>query len=381
MNSIVIHAWSVKFDGNNYYLPYTHWVYLNEIVKYYNEISLISSVTQIKGANNSDLVSIKNFRNVSVIDLPPSNSYVKTIKYFYSYLKVYKNLKNYGTVYTRYPIPFGWLQKLYCSGAKRIIHFVGDPIDAAKNNPNFSLIKKKLLVTLFKPEHMLYLWACKGARVYTNGHHLAERLKREGISAIPLISTTLNAEDFFWEDNKIIDPVAPKILYVGYLRKAKGVETVISTFRLLKEIYPEACLNIVGDGEFKNELQKIANNYNLKDITFFGHIDNRKILNDIIRSNDIFCFASLSEGSPRVILEAMANNINIISTPVGSLPKTFLNGEEILYADFNNEEMFLEKIIKLLNDPELAYNLRLNAYNKAKNYTIESFLNKIFHVP
>ena len=73
-------------------------------------------------------------------------------------------------------------------------------------------------------------------------------------------------------------------------------------------------------------------------VTFLGHVDNRIQLNEILRNNDIFCFASLSEGSPRVILEAMANVINIVSTAVGSLPTIFENEKDILFADFNDEK-------------------------------------------
>lgn len=376
---ILIHAWAVHSHGFNYYLPYTHWVYLNEIVNYYDEVSLLSPVICISNASKQGLVSLKNFHNVSVIPLPSSTNYINTIKYFFSYLKVYRKLDNFDTVYARYPVPFGWLQKRFFKSSKRIIHFVGDPIDAAKANPNFSKIKKFLLITFFKPEHTMYLWACKGATVYTNGYHLSERLKKQGISAIPLISSTLNKDDFFYEKEKVIDFLAPKLLYIGYLRKAKGVETVLKSFNLVKEKYPKASLTIVGSGEFEGELSKMVSDFQLKDVAFLGHVDNRMKLNEIIRAHDIFCFASLSEGSPRVILEAMANGINVVSTPVGSLPHIFKDNEDILFAGFNNENLFVAKISELINNNQLAQSLRLKAFKKIQNFTIESFLKKIFY--
>ncbi|CAM3389158.1 glycosyltransferase family 4 protein [Aequorivita lipolytica] len=377
--SILIHAWSIHYDGLSHYLPYTHWVYLNEIVNYYNKVSLLSPVISNSNASKESLVSIKDFHNVSVVPLPASTSYVNTIKHFLSYLKIYRRLTNYHTAYARYPVPFGWLQKLFLKDSNRIIHFVGDPIDAAKNNPNFSVLKKTLLTTFFRPEHSMYLWACKGAKVYTNGYHLAERLEKQGISAIPLISSTLNEDDFFFNDNKVIDSQKPKLLYLGYLRKAKGVETVINAYKKLKEKCPNASLTIVGSGEFEVQLKKIVSDYKLTNVRFLGHVDNRLKLNEIIRDHDIFCFASLSEGSPRVILEAMANGINVVSTPVGSLPRVFKDDVEILFADFNDENQFFEKISRLLNDRELTNSLRLNAFNKVKNFTIESFIKKIFY--
>ena len=176
---------------------------------------------------------------------------------------------------------------------------------------------------------------------------IKEKLSKQNIHSIPLISSTLNDNDFYF-DKKIINPAKPRLIYVGYLRKTKGVETIIKTFILLKKEYPEAELTIVGTGELECFLQDIIKKSGIDNITFTGHIDDRNNLNKLLRRNDIFCFGSLSEGSPRVVLEAMANGLVVVSTPVGSLPNTFIDGQEILFADFNNEQKFCEKIISLI---------------------------------
>lgn len=229
------------------------------------------------------------------------------------------------------------------------------------------------------PEHFLYLWACKGAYIYTNGFHLAKRLEKQGVRAKPLISSTLNKHDFYFDKNKIINSLAPKIIYVGYLRKAKGVETVINAFLLLLMNYPNAELSVVGSGEFECELKQMVVEKNISNVNFFGHIDERKKLNNLLRTHDIFCFASMSEGSPRVILEAMANGLNVISTPVGSLPYVFKENEHVLYADFCNPEMFKLKIEELLNNGENAQKIRLAAFEQVHKFTIENFLNTVFN--
>lgn len=375
---LLIHAWTVHFDGIHYYLPYTHWIYLSEIVFFYSEVSLLSPVIKNEKAGEIGLVCLKEFKNVSIVPLPASSGYIEAIRYFPMYYRAYRKLKGVDTFYARYPVPFGWLQKLFFKRSRRIIHFVGDPVDAAKSNPNFSQLKKLLLLAFFQPEHKMYLWACKGAEVYTNGYHLAERLKNQGISARPLISSTLKEGDYYYDENKIIDECLPKILYIGYLRKAKGVETVIKAFKILKTKYSGASLTVVGSGESESQLEKMVSDYKLEGVSFLGHIDNRSQLNRIIRQHDIFCFASLSEGSPRVILEAMANGINVVSTPVGSIPSIFIDGEDILFADFNDEEMFSNKMIELIKNRKLAADTRQRSYRKVKGYTIKSFIKDIF---
>ena len=378
MSSIVLHAWTLHKKDSKYYLPYTHWVYLNEITKYYDDICLLSPVNLVF-TDDSKFESIEVFSNVSVYELPYSTGYIDAIKYFFKYVKGYSILsKKYNKVYARYPIPFGWLQMFYFKRKERIIHFVGDPIDTIINNPNFSSVKKILYRVFFTPEELMFNYACKKAIVYTNGFHIAEKLKNRNVFSIPVISSTLSEKDFFIDD-KEIDKDAPKVVYVGYLRKAKGVDVVLKAFSRLVNEKPKSQLTIVGTGELETSLREIVISNNIKNVSFTGHIDSRDRLNVLLRENNIFCFASVSEGSPRVVLEAMANGLVVLSTPVGSLPTTFKNEEEILFADFNDSEDFYSKMMKLSDDDNLYKELRKNGHNKVKEFTIDEFIKTIFY--
>lgn len=376
MKSILVHAWALHKNNNKYYLPYTHWIYLNEIVKYYDRVVLLSPV--FRGSSETHLFQEIEFNNIEVYELPFSKNYLGAVRYFLSYLRAYQKIsKNINVGYARYPVPFGWLQYFYFKKKRRIIHFVGDPIDTIVNNPNLSHVKKGLYKFFFKPEHNLYLEACNGADVYTNGSHLAEKLLKSGIQAKALVSSTLNDNDFYFDENKILGDT-PKIIYVGYLRKAKGVETVIKSFGLLQKKFPNAILKIVGHGEMESELQNLVKDLNIDNVYFLGHIDNRNDLNNLLRSCDIFAFASLSEGSPRVILEAMANGLAIVSTPVGSLPSTFVADKEIIFSKYNNEIDFANRLIEISSNEVKFNNLRKNSYNRVKEYKIDNFLKQIF---
>lgn len=379
MPAILIQAWVVHKSENRYFLPYTHWVYLKEIVKYYDKVTLLSPVKQDKDAERSGMLALDEFSNVNIHELPYSNTYVSAVKNISHYRKAYKALKGYDTIYARYPAPFGWMGKMYHRNKKRIVHFVGDPIDAARSNPNFSFLRKATLISFFMPEHLAYLWACKGARIFTNGHHLKDKLSKWKLDATAVVSSTLSEKDFFFDENKVVNENALKFLYVGYLRKAKGVETVIRAFKEVKEKHPGAVFNIVGSGEFEKELRELASQLGIDgSINFLGHIDDRDKLNSLLRENDFFLFGSLSEGSPRVVLEAMANGINVISTPVGSLPTVFEDKKELLFAGFNDVADFHKKIESLVTDSTLRNALRKNAYNKVRDFTIEQFIRKIF---
>lgn len=379
MKKLLIHAWSVQKKNNHYYLPYTHWIYLQEIIKYFDEIVLLSPCKYLKETEETKYININSLGNIQIYELPSySGGYISSIKYFLHYLNAYKSIKEITVYYARYPTPFGWLQKLFGKNKKRIIHYVGDPIDAAKKNPNFSFWKKKLFINGFYLENCLYDLACKGAKVFTNGHHLSEKLFIKGIKATPLISSTLTEKDFYFKE-KDITPETTKFIYLGYLRTAKGIETIISAFALYNEIYPNSTLTIIGSGELDKKLKKTILDNNIKNVTFLGMINDRDRINHELRKSDIFLFGSLSEGSPRVILEAMANGLAVISTPVGSLPNLFINKYDIIFSDFKNSHDFLEKMLYLTKDNKKYNNIRLASYNKVKNITINSFIKEIFH--
>ena len=262
--SILIHAWTLHKIDNHYFIPYTHWIYLNEIIKYFDKVCLLSPVNK-KSKNEDQFESIKEFKNVVVYELPFSNRYIDAVKYFFFYKKAYKKLASkYDEVYARYPVPFGWLQQSYFKNKNKIIHYVGDPIDTIIKNPNLSGLKKYFYRTFFKPENFLYTKACKKASVYTNGYHMSKKLNKKGVKSIPLVSSTLNKNDFYFDKNKVINKESPKIIYVGYLRKAKGVETVINSFSILQKEKPNSSLTIVGKGESEALLKNIVKKIKLK---------------------------------------------------------------------------------------------------------------------
>lgn len=383
MKNIIIHAWTVHKQNGEYFLPYTHWIYLQQIVQYYDEVCLLSPVNTRPLPQGQKLFSLAEFDNVWINELPHSgDSYIAAARHFISYYGAYKKLHTkFDKVYVRYPVPFGWLSRLFFKADKRTIHFVGYPLEVAKLNPEWSRIKKLVIPLLFMPEHMLYVWACKNARVFTNGHHISDTLAKKGVNATAVTSSTLTDGDFYFDTNKKIEPETLKLLHIGYLRKWKIVDVIIKAFALVQKKYPQATLTIVGDGVCRAQLEQLSVLMGLgQSVRFEPHASRREDLLAYLRSHDIFCFSSISEGSPRVILEAMANGINVVSTPVGSLPFVFKDNEDIVFADFNNEQDFAAKIIQLAQDEDLAYSIRYKACCKTENFTIETFIRTVFGV-
>lgn len=380
-DKILIQAWTVYKSDNSYYIQHSHAAYINSIKKFYKQIYLISPVNRSSGQEvNSYSKLDESF--ITILELPYIDNYFKAYKYFFNYIRLYSSIRNleFDTVYSRFPNPFGWLQMFYYN-EDRVVHYVGDPIDTVLKNSKINPFIKYTKVFLFIPEYVLFLLSSlKADKVFTNGHHIANKLKKLRINAKPLISTTLTEEDLFNKDSTIsINNNCIKLLYVGYLRKAKGVDILINALNILNRKYPNKfSLTIVGSGEEAENLIQLASKYNVK-VEFTGHIDDREQLNSVMRKHDIFCFASLSEGSPRVILEALASGLFVITTPVGSLPYVFKENIDLLYFDFNNAISLSNQVLRICGDVNLQRKLRSNIKEKIKTFKIDNFIQEAFN--
>ena len=379
-NSILIQAWGIYENNNKYYIEYTHAIYLRTIIEHYKNIDLVSPVTltnDFKKLNNYVLLDDIS-KNISVHKLPALKSYFSAYKNFIKYIKLYYSLRKieFDTVYTRFPSPFGWLQMFFFEN--RVVHFVGDPIDTVLKNNKIGFFRSTLKVLFFLPEYIMFILTCYGnVKVFTNGFHISKKLKKFGITAKPLISTTLICSDFYCKEI-LKNPKNIKLLYAGYLRKAKGVDVVINAFKLLADEFPSTfSLCIVGQGEDELFLKNLVDSLHIE-VSFLGHIDDRDALNNIMRESDIFCFASLSEGSPRVILEAIANGLSVITTPVGSLPYVFKDKQDLLFFNFNDPKDLARKVTSLAFNYEVRKELNESAYKKVQGFKIESFVKEVF---
>jgi len=130
--------------------------------------------------------------------------------------------------------------------------------------------------------------------------------------------TTGDRDKIFKEFN--VSPESTLIVTCGRLHKQKGIEFLIDALSSLT-FSPSHffTLLIIGDGPERKNLERKVKKLGLeKKVIFTGwRTDSQKI----ISCCDIFILPSLWEGTPNVILEAMAYGKPIIATSVGGVPE------------------------------------------------------------
>jgi glycosyltransferase involved in cell wall biosynthesis len=151
------------------------------------------------------------------------------------------------------------------------------------------------------------------------------------------------------------------LLSVGRLSREKGHIDLMSAFRHLQEIYPDnrATLVIVGDGPERANLTALSASLNLGlRVILAGQIDN---VSPFYTAADIVVLPSHSEGSPYVLLEAMAARVPVVATAVGGVPEMVKDEESALLVPARDPRRLAMAIARLLAEPKLAHNLTENA--------------------
>lgn len=179
------------------------------------------------------------------------------------------------------------------------------------------------------------------------------------------------------------------LLFVGRLEWRKGVGTLISAVRLLKENIPNVKALIVGGRIFGlrknkddwNEYQRLLNKVeeeNVDDrVHFIGCVDQGR-LPLFYSAADVLVIASYYESFGLVVLEGMASQIPIVASRKGGLRLTIKDGQTGLLFEPRNPLDLKEKVLQIYRSQELAAFLVKNAYQDVlENYSWKYIAEKI----
>ena len=149
------------------------------------------------------------------------------------------------------------------------------------------------------------------------------------------------------------------ILSIGRLSREKAQVDLIVAAGHLTRLYPDLAfrLVLVGDGPERQTVARAAAGLGGR-VLCVGHQANVRPYYSVA---DIFVLPSHSEGSPNVILEAMAEAVPIAATAVGGVPETLENEESALLVPAAAPEALAQAMARLLTDDELASRLVRNA--------------------
>ena len=153
-----------------------------------------------------------------------------------------------------------------------------------------------------------------------------------------------------------------KILCVGRLSPEKGQAGLLDVFAALHRRIGDARLELIGSGPDESALRARAASLGLEDVVSFAGRQSEANTLTAIAGADILVVASLMEGLPIVLMEAMALGTAVVAPRLAGIPELIDHGRTGLLftpSDWRELESAMER---LLTDLELRSGLVENAY-------------------
>ncbi len=189
------------------------------------------------------------------------------------------------------------------------------------------------------------------SRAVVPSHRSQEILTHEGvpsdkISVIPLFAFKSNQPPAPYPKN------APPILFLGRLRAYKGVSYLLRAFQKMKQ---KTALEIVGDGEERKNLEKLARELKIEErVRFLGNQPHEKMNEYLDRCAMLVVPSVYPDSFPTVGLEAMARARPVIGFSIGGIPEWLLDNKTGFLTKTQDVDSLSEKMDYLLTHPDTA---------------------------
>ena len=145
---------------------------------------------------------------------------------------------------------------------------------------------------------------------------------------------------------------------VGRLSKQKAPDIFVKAAKLIKEKMPNAFFLMVGDGELRDKIEDLINQYNLSSsFLITGWVDNPTTYMKIM---DVGMLLSRWEGFGLVLPEYMACGVPIIATSVDAIPDIIRDGVNGMLVDKDNIQLIAKIIKKMVIDTRFKQDMIKN---------------------
>lgn len=152
---------------------------------------------------------------------------------------------------------------------------------------------------------------------------------------------------------------------VGNLIKYKGFDILITAFYKAFAGNKEIFLNIIGEGEERNQLQLLINQYDINNqVRLIGQKPRNEVF-AMMKESDAFVLASKSETFGVVYTEAMISGLPVIATKCGG-PEDFINEKNGMLVPIDDADS-LANALKTMQLKAKSYNGKLiseDCYNQ-----------------
>ena len=168
------------------------------------------------------------------------------------------------------------------------------------------------------------------------------------------------------------------LLFAGRLEGQKNPLLLIDSFHELYIRNKNVKLLVVGNGSLKEKVIERINKYGLGGNVKLLDIFPQDKLARLMRVCDVFVLTSAYEGMARVVIEALASGIPVVSTDVGEASKVVKNGSSGILVSKYDANGIAEAVMQVLeNKKDFSSDKCMDA---VKYYTMDIILGNIYKI-
>lgn len=146
-----------------------------------------------------------------------------------------------------------------------------------------------------------------------------------------------------------LSPSVHHLLFVGRPERAKGFDELMAAMASLKDATPAVELIVIGNAPEANKYRDCAKESGLA-IQFLGIQPHQTIAN-YLAASDALVLPSWAEGTPNVVLEALASGRRVVASAVGGIPDVMNRPEFGFLVEPRNSESLTSAIRSVVAEP------------------------------
>ena len=221
-------------------------------------------------------------------------------------------------------------------------------------------------------------WMIDRSLAFANGAALAAKHARPGRQVVETTTTTVSAGDLAARTDTCSGATV-RLLTVSRIDPRKGLRVLPEVVRRLRAAGLPVSLDIVGPAVGRpGEDERTAI---LDDAARLGVGANVRTLGPVpldrllpmYRDYDVFVLPTLpGEGIPRVLLEAMAGGVPIVTTRVAGIPSLVTHELNGWLVDRPTADTVTGALMRVIGDAPLRQRMIANGYETARGFTLEA---------
>lgn len=161
---------------------------------------------------------------------------------------------------------------------------------------------------------------------------------------------------------------APTVSFLGRLKRYKNVECFLKAAALVNQRRPEARFLVIGEGDHRPALMRLAEKLKLNDVlTFTGYVDQARKA-ELLERSHVVVNPSPKEGWGLTNIEANACGTPVIAADSPGLRDSVVDGETGLLFEYDRADELADKIVEVLDDDALRARLSAGALGWAARF-------------